>query len=209
MRQPHLNNAFVEGAELFTEEGSLPLHVHGLGALRLPTGKIVACDPFVFPETKPFPIDVPVGNYSVKLSVADTPRNYQRVAYAMIQFSARPAVSWKMALFPDQDESTLGSDQFFGYGVDAGTGCFMDASVAEILADRMSSDSNWDESLIAEMDRTRVPGRAWGWLNTTIDPQSGGNLVAFSSGWGDGAYPCYWGYDSDGNIVSLTTDFCL
>ncbi|WP_432774035.1 DUF4241 domain-containing protein [Brevibacillus gelatini] len=31
----------------------------------------------------------------------------------------------------------------------------------------------------------------------------------FSSGWGDGSYASYIGYDADGQIVRLLTDFYL
>lgn len=190
-----------------TDEGPALLQVHELGQLILPTGGIVACDPFAFPETKPFPLNVPPGQYRVTLSVAHTPRHYQRVAYAMVSLSDRPALRWKMALLPGQNTNTLEPDQFFGYGVDAGTGCFMDASIASVLAQRMWNHDDWDKDLIMEMEKTRVP--SWDWLNATIDPETGANLIAFSSGWGDGAYPCYWGYDAEGNVVNLITDFCL
>ena len=120
---------------------------------------------------------------------------------------ARIAVRWEMALIPNQDQSTLGPNQFFGYPVDAGTGCFMDLSVATELSQRMNADDDWDSSLIAEIEKNRALGVSW--LNTTIDIDTGANLVAFSSGWGDGAYPSYWGYDDDENIVALVTDFCL
>ena len=35
------------------------------------------------------------------------------------------------------------------------------------------------------------------------------NLIAFSSGWGDGGYASFWGYDEKDNITSLVTDFAL
>lgn len=206
MRKPDLGNAFTKGHELQTDEGPAILHLQELGNLDLPTGRIVACDPFVFPETKPFPVAVPPRQYRVIVSIAHLPKDYQRVAYAMIALSDLPAARWEMALRPGQDISTLGPDQFFGYPVDAGTGCFMDASVASVVARRMFKDNDWGDDLIAEMEKTRVP--SWDWLNSPIET-TGGNLVAFSSGWGDGACPCYWGYDADENVVSLVTDFCL
>jgi hypothetical protein len=32
-------------------------------------------------------------------------------------------------------------------------------------------------------------------------------VIAFSSGWGDGSYPSFWGYDADSQPVALVTDF--
>ena len=43
-------------------------------------------------------------------------------------------------------------------------------------------------------------------LNWTI-PGMDKNVVIFASGWGDGVYPCYWGYNNEGKICSLTISF--
>ena len=54
---------------------------------------------------------------------------------------------------------------------------------------------------------TRPPGHDW--ANVQVSDRTQANIVAFSSGCGDGAYASYWGYDSTGNLVSLVTDFSL
>ncbi|NOT69817.1 MAG: DUF4241 domain-containing protein [Hyphomicrobium sp.] len=33
------------------------------------------------------------------------------------------------------------------------------------------------------------------------------NVAMFHSGWGDGFYASYFGYDADGNVAALVTDF--
>jgi len=33
------------------------------------------------------------------------------------------------------------------------------------------------------------------------------NVVMFSSGYSDGFYASYWGFDADDNVVCLVTDF--
>lgn len=65
------------------------------------------------------------------------------------------------------------------------------------------------EQLNAEMDMnaTRPPGLAW--ANVQVGDRTDANVIAFSSGYGDGAYASYWGYDAAGNLVSLVTDFSL
>ena len=40
-----------------------------------------------------------------------------------------------------------------------------------------------------------------------LDDDSGANIAAFETGWGDGLYPCYWGFDAKGNAAWLVTDF--
>ncbi len=42
-----------------------------------------------------------------------------------------------------------------------------------------------------------------------VDEESQANVIAFSSGWGDGIYPTYFGYDEQGNVVCAVTDFQL
>ncbi len=44
-------------------------------------------------------------------------------------------------------------------------------------------------------------------VNFCVDEATGANIIAFSSGWGDGCYASYWGYDADGKIACLITDF--
>jgi hypothetical protein len=45
------------------------------------------------------------------------------------------------------------------------------------------------------------------WAELVVDPDTGANLVAFSSGYGDGAYPSFWGIDESGELCCLVTDF--
>jgi hypothetical protein len=40
-----------------------------------------------------------------------------------------------------------------------------------------------------------------------ITVENVGNLIAFSSGWGDGGYPSFFGYDSHDHLACLVTDF--
>lgn len=67
----------------------------------------------------------------------------------------------------------------------------------------------FDERLNAEMDSnvTYPPGQAW--ANIHVSNNTEANIIAFSSGYGDGAYASYWGYGAAGNLVSLVTDFAL
>jgi hypothetical protein len=64
------------------------------------------------------------------------------------------------------------------------------------------------EDLIREaIDKTHLNG--CGWANLTVDPTTGANIIAFSSGEGDGGYATYVGYDNNNAIVCFTTDFAL
>jgi Protein of unknown function (DUF4241) len=43
-------------------------------------------------------------------------------------------VTWEPALRPGEDPATLQPDEFFGFGVDTGTGCFLDASAVPAMS---------------------------------------------------------------------------
>ena len=53
-----------------------------------PTEKIVACDPFVFPESPGFTVQLSPGRYPVVLSVAYFDDGDRRVAYAAVRISS-------------------------------------------------------------------------------------------------------------------------
>ncbi|MBE8964717.1 DUF4241 domain-containing protein [Nostocales cyanobacterium LEGE 12452] len=40
-----------------------------------------------------------------------------------------------------------------------------------------------------------------------IDKSTQLNIIAFSSGYGDGIYPTYFGYDTEDKIVNIVTEF--
>jgi hypothetical protein len=172
-----------------------------VGDLSLPTGQLVACDPFVFTELEPFTLPLPRGKFPVILSVAQIATD-QRVAFASIRFGPRAPVAWDMLTVGDQDTSALEENEFFGYPVDAGTGCFIDRSAGRIFNDRMREDDGFYETMIAEMQKTYR--HTWSWLDMRFGDA---NLVAFSSGYGDGIYATYAGFDADGEVPIVVTDF--
>ena len=178
--------------------------------LLLPSGRIVACDPFTGLGPyggDPFTVGVPPGRYPVTVSVVEltTPgepaaeQPHQRVAAARLTISDEPVADWEQAVVPEQDLGSLGEDEFYGYGVDAGTGCFVDAAAVEPLGEFESATG----TLLAAFE-------AADWTVGVValaDPASGHNLVAFSSGWGDGSYPTWIGRTRTGEVACLVTEF--
>jgi len=174
-----------------------------IGDLLLPTGRLVACDPFVFPEMEPFSFSLPRGTFPIILSIAHIVTD-QRVAFAIIRFRQSSPVAWDMMTVGEQDTSTLKEDEFFGYPVDAGTGCFMDRSAGRLLNERMREQDTFYETMIAEMNKTYR--HTWSWLDMMFGDA---NLIAFSSGYGDGMYASYAGFDADGEVSVVVTDFSV
>lgn len=46
-------------------------------------------------------------------------------------------------------------------------------------------------------------------LVEVVDPDSGTNLIAFASGWGDGAYPTWIGRTADGEVACFVADMLV
>jgi hypothetical protein len=203
---------FTPGSTFTYESGTTGvLHVAEGGELWLPTGHVVACDPFVYlgqGDSEPFTVAVAPGRYRVDAAVAtltrpgeppsDTP--HQRVAAARLVIRDEPPVSWELALLPGQDPAALGDDEFYGYGVDAGTGCFHDAAADGAFADTAEADEGplWDA--FEDSDWAARP-------HVVTDPETGHTVAAFTSGWGDGAYPTWIGRSASGEVTCFVTDF--
>lgn len=181
--------------------GEMTLHHHTVGDLVLPSGQLVACDPFMLPDTPPFKLSMTSGKFPVTLSIAHT-KTDQRVAFATLRLTQTVPASWEMLTVRNQEISTLEEGELFGYGIDTGAGCFMDLSTSRALAERMAEQQDFYQTLITEMDKTYK--NTWSWLDTKLGE---GNLVAFSSGYGDGVYATYAGSDSDGQVCVVVTDF--
>jgi uncharacterized protein DUF4241 len=165
------------------------------GTLRMPSGRLIAADPaWIHADAQPFTATVAPGEYPVLLSLvrwADNPR-HQRVAAAKLAIRGEPAASWELALLPGQDLRILGDGAFFGFGVDAGMGCFFDATAAPAMA-RHSPTFVLGDDTTGELS----------------DPEAGANLIAFSSGWGDGAYPTWIGRTTSGDIACFIADMLV
>lgn len=177
-----------------------------LGKINLPTGKIVANDPCCLFQKEPFVRTVAPGEYPVMLYVIHI-NDDQRVAFAEIRFTEELPVDFELALTENDDMNKLGEDDFFGYGVDSGTGGFMDEIICgelEKLID--ASDDYMFEPLETALEESYVT--TYSVANVCL-PESTHNVAAFSSGYGDGTYPSYWGFDKNGRICCLITDFML
>ncbi|MEU5044205.1 DUF4241 domain-containing protein [Streptomyces griseorubiginosus] len=202
---------FTPGSTFAYESGTTGvIHVADGGELDLPTGQVVASDPFVYlgsGDIEPFTVSVPPGRYRVEAAVAtlgrpDEPpadRPHLRVAAARLVIRAEPTTSWELALRPDQDPAELGDDEFYGYGVDAGTGCFYDAAAEEAFPEAQEDEGPlWD----AFENSDWSPGP-----HLVTSPSTGHTLVAFTSGWGDGFYPTWIGRSASGEVTCFLTDF--
>ena len=206
MTLPDFSRLFEEGKAVETEIGRVALRLRPAGELTVTSGRVVACDPLALHEAEPFTRAVPAGTFPVTLSVAHFEDGDRRVAAALVRFREGAAASWELALHEDEDPSLLEEDEIFGYPVDSGAGCFIDAETVRLVEEHMEEDA-FAAALGAEMERTYE--ETWSWANIEFDPDSGANVVAFSAGLGEDLYPSYFGLDAAGEVVCLLTDFSL
>ena len=177
-------------------------HVYRLPDVWLLTGEIVASDGFIM-EQPPFTRRVRPGRYPVTIAIAAYGTD-ERIAFAQMRFSDCPAIVWEAALIEGQDVSTLEPGYFFGYPVDSGTGSFADPQAAKLIKRASDPEMKFFDEVSAEMIKSYRHTRSWVHIET---PK--GSAALFSSGYGDGMYPSYFGLDDAMEPVALVTDFCV
>jgi hypothetical protein len=181
-----------------------------VGSLHLPTGRIVASDPFLVGIAIPFERAVTPGDFGVQLSRIDLPGWGRRIAMARVllcpSVNAEDFVPAKMKW---ADSSS--------YYVQSGLGSFMDESTRERFAELMAKfyqlrpeGNYYDDVLAAEFKRSAVepdsPDDVGNWSMHVL-AGSPTNVAMFASGLGDGTYESYWAVTKDGEAVALVTDF--
>ncbi|GAA2522871.1 DUF4241 domain-containing protein [Pilimelia columellifera] len=171
----------------------------------LPTGKVVGCDPLV-PHATPFVDSVVPGRYQLRAWVAvlhkDGSEWQRRITALQLVIADERAASWTMALLPDQDVTSLDEDDFFGYGVDSGTGTLADQVALEALSD-WEYEQVEDVFIPAQIPDDPIEAV----IAAVVEESTGANVYVVGSGWGDGVYATYVGRTGDGRIASFVTDF--
>jgi hypothetical protein len=206
LNQDHLACAFASG-HITTAGRPAAIRVVHVGDLIVSSQAVAACDPMVDIARAPFRQKVPNGRHRTTLAIANY-GDHERVAFARVEFSTEPPVSWQMGVRDTTDDpATLGPTECYGYGVDSGTGCFMDAVVVTLLAARIAQDDLIDDVVMEAMDKTYEPSRSWADVRPSAERDE--NIICFSSGLGDGSYPSFFGFDGGGSVCQLVTDFLL
>ncbi|HEX2618047.1 MAG TPA: DUF4241 domain-containing protein [Flavobacteriales bacterium] len=204
-------NAIIHG----TAVDGMPVEHLSAGELLLPTGRIVVCDPLAAPHVPPLAQAVKPGNYPITLHLAHTTGFGARVALAEVRFKQERADQFQLALRPGEDVSQLeeGAD-FFGFPVEAGLGGLLDAEAAQHYAHvreafhaERPNGNLYTDLFEPEFSKNVRPGQRDGdWTNYRFPGRPDLNVVMFSSGYGDGVYPVYWGLSRQGEAVSLVVD---
>ncbi|MFE3495361.1 DUF4241 domain-containing protein [Streptomyces sp. NPDC059175] len=215
MRPRHVNEMFTVGSAFSSasdrQTGSWVVQqVREAGPLRLPTGRVLACDPGWgwLERGDGYTVTVAPGSYPVEIARAAYASGSRgaglhraETVAARLVISGRPAVSWEPALQQGNDPRLLRNGEYFGFGVDSGAGCFVDASAVKRLGDQYDQQMTAPGEYAGELDPDGVA--------ELVDPLTGANLVAFPSGTGGGSYPVWIGRDADGEVACFVADMLV
>ena len=182
-----------------------------IGKIYISSGKLVACDPVLTNNMKPFSTVFPKGEFQVLLHKE---RESNCVAYAEIVFNDSEVVKWEMAVTKGQNIKDLSGEEVFGYPVESGMGCFMDFQTQEklsILEMKLFQRKGDDfMGIYAEFfheyffdERGAIDQFAF----VKPDEDYPGNICAFETGYGGGFYASYIAFDKDKNPVKIITEF--
>lgn len=185
------------------------------GELFLPSGRLVAADPFVTLTRENDYYAVPPGRYPARVTVDET---LQREMYVSLLLGDAPEVS-RAPLIPyrpdGQSYPALEPGSEYGVPVDAGTVCLVDDEA--VRRGMPAEESDWYETVFEndaddcwfnqmDADAPLPAGLANIPLPLAAD---GSNIIISHSGWGDGFYPVIGGYDAQGRLVAVHIDLRL
>lgn len=192
-----------------------------LGLVSLPTGKVLVRDPMVYldEEEQPYLQTVPAGEYEVTACVV-VPAKGDSARYAAVRvcFSDGEAVRFEEALLGNEDLATFEEGEYFGFHVDAGLACICDEAGRDAFNAfgeawyEAHHDGNLYDDYFARLfaksyekaPKYQRPEGDWlGWKAPNTDL----HIPMFQSGFGDGTYPVYFGYDKDGEVCQMAIQF--
>lgn len=199
------------------------LEIIDIGPTSIPTGQILVRDPLCYLghiEEQPYFQTAPVGTYSTEICVVkpDEDGDCARYAAVRLRFSDVPAVRFEEALIGHEDISGMEDGEFFGFNVDAGLACICDKQAHQAFCDFASRwhkehpDGNLYDDYFAALfaksfrENPQYQREGGDWVNWRI-PDTEYHVPLFQSGFGDGAYPVYWGYDQAGEICQIVVQF--
>ncbi|MCX4429428.1 DUF4241 domain-containing protein [Streptomyces mirabilis] len=183
--------------------------------LSLPSGRVIAMEPLGCgvgdPAEMAFTQQVRPGTYPVVLVTVDVigpdgGHRDTRVAAAQLEIRNEPVATWELALRPGEDTEELDDDELFGYPVDGGTGCFVDAQTFQAAGEKEDFAGQVAESLWGRPQTPVASVRECAPITMSVGDDEHA-VVVFSTGWGDGDYPTWIGRTADGDVACFLTDF--
>ena len=208
-RSPSTSNAVIPAGASSAATSELPYRDIYAGDLYLTDGKVMVGDPVSSEGMLTFDYGLEAGHYPVHVVTALPPyvgTDYESVAWMELLLSAAPVTHWRAAIPAGHTASELKPGEVFTFGTDgAGAGFaspeamrFMDISLGSASADI-------DDTLFGELG-SREEANDWLWGLITVEPKTGANVFATSTG-SDGGFPVLLGLDAHDRPAVLLSDF--
>lgn len=195
-----------------------------VGEVKITSGCIEVGDPLCYMNSKysiTLEQTIAPGTYPVCLAVNEHPVFGFKFLTAKMDITGRKAVSCQLAMpqgYTPEDRDKPGV--FAMFGVDTGLACICDHEVSVCYdaflkkwhqenPDKNHYDDYFQEIMRAyALKETKYQRPDGDYLEWELPADIGaGNMVWFSSGFGDGAYSPYWGLDENGEAACLFIPF--
>lgn len=201
----------IQGKEIF---------ILDMGEIEFPTGDILVRDPLVWlnRDEKAYLTSVPRGKYRIETLVVKLEEDHYRYALSRVRFTENVPKIYYEALKGDENLDDVDGDSIFGFNVDAGLATIVDIETRNAYCDfkdkwyRENPNKNIYDDFFAEVfaknaEENPVYQREGGdWINFKI-PNSELSIPMIQSGFGDGRYPVYFGYDENGKLCDLVLEY--
>lgn len=191
-----------------------------VGTVDVPSGKVIAADPISYlsgdhviaPVLKR---GIPKGSYPAEVSICRHPLIGIRMCTARLKIKDTNAVRYELAESEEESAAFKAKDGIMhGFPVDAGMMCFVDVNAAKNYREFIEKwhkdnpgKNHYDDYLAAFFAESykKFPQyqRSDGDFIEWTHPDSGERMVQIASGFGDGFYRSFWGFDESGEVCEL------
>ena len=201
----------IQGKEIF---------ILDMGEIEFPTGDILVRDPLVWlnRDEKAYLTSVPRGRFRIETLVVKLEEDYYRYALSRVRFTESVPNIYYEALKGDENLDDVDGDSIFGFNVDAGLATIVDVETRNAYCDfedkwyAENPDKNIYDDFFTEVfannaeENPNYQREGGDWINFKI-PNSELSIPMIQSGFGDGRYPVYFGYDENGELCDLVVEY--
>ena len=201
----------IQGKEIF---------ILDMGEIEFPTGDILVRDPLVWlnRDEKAYLTSVPGGKYRIETLVVKLEEDHYRYALSRVRFTESVPKIYYEALKGDENLDDVDGDSIFGFNVDAGLATIVDVATRNAYCDfkdkwyAENPDKNIYDDFFTEVfannaeENPNYQREGGDWINFKL-PNSELSIPMIQSGFGDGRYPVYFGYDENGKLCDLVVEY--
>ena len=199
---------------------NIKIECFDIGTCTISSGEIIVRDPLCYlnEDEMPYFQKTPSGDFPVTVCAILPENDCARYAAVKVTLTENPAETFEEALIGTEDIDDFEEGCFFGFNVDAGLAAITDTKGRDAFCDFLQKwekehpDANIYDDYFAELfaqnykEHPKYQRNGGDWINWTV-PGTDIHIPFFQSGFGDGTYPVYMGYDKNGDICCIVVHF--